>query len=243
MEDRLDGIAEGTEDRPSFLKSFYGPFKDLVDSKGKEVKKEDVLKERVLGKDPSSGFDVVVLTGRFGPYVQIGTPADVKDGKFKDKPKSASLGTGMTRDGVTFEEAMALLSFPRDLGNKDGEPVTVNRGRYGPYVKWGKVTVSLPADVNPLDVDFAAAETLIAEAKDRKKKEAEPLKSLGKDPNTKGEVLVKDGRYGPYVTDGKTNASIPKRIEVETIDLVTACELLEKKRNAPKRKGGFKKKK
>lgn len=242
MEEKLDDIADGKQDRPSFLKSFYGPFKDLVDSKGKEVKKEDIMKEKVLGTDPESGLDVVVLTGRFGPYVQIGTPADVKEGRVKDKPKSASLAEGMSKETVTLEQAMALLSFPKEVGTKDGEAITVNRGRFGPYVKWGKVTVSLPKDMDPLDVDLATAETLISEAKERKKKEAEPLKTLGQDPNTKGEVLVKDGRYGPYVTDGKTNASIPQRIDVNKIDLVTACELLEKKRNRPPRKGGFKKK-
>lgn len=243
MEQQLDDIAEGKQDRPSFLKNFYKPFKDLVDAKGKEVKKEDVMKERVLGKDDKSGLDIVVLTGRFGPYVQVGTPADVKEGRIEGKPKSASLGDNMTKDTVTLEQAKKLLSFPRVIGSKGGEDVTVNRGRYGPYVKCGKVTVSVPADVDPLDVDMKQAETLIAEAKDRKKKEAEPLKTLGQDPNTKGEVLVKDGRYGPYVTDGKTNASIPQRIDPNTIDLPTACELLEKKRNRPKGKGRYAKKK
>ncbi|MCA9370548.1 MAG: type I DNA topoisomerase, partial [Candidatus Peregrinibacteria bacterium] len=243
MEQKLDDIAEGKEDRPTFLKHFYGPFKDLVDAKGKEVKKEDVLKERVLGTDEQSGLDIVVLTGRFGPYVQVGTPADVKDGKVKGKPKSSSLGEGMTKENITLEQALKLLSFPRNIGKKDGEEVTVNKGRFGPYIKWGKITVSLPKDVDPSDVDLAQAETLISEAKDRKKAEAEPLKSLGKDPNTNGDVLVKEGRYGPYVTDGKTNASIPKRILPEDIDLITACELLEKKRNAPPRKGGYRKKK
>lgn len=242
MEEKLDDIAEGKEDRPTFLKSFYGPFKDLIDAKGKEVKKEDVLKERVLGTDEATGLDVVVLTGRFGPYVQVGTPADVKEGRIQGKPKSASLGEGMTRDGITLEQALKLLSFPRTLGAKDGEDITVNKGRFGPYIKWGKVTVSIPKDIDPSDVDLKKAQELIAEAKDRKKKEAEPLKSLGKDPNTKGDVVVKEGRYGPYVTDGKTNASIPKRFDPTSIDLATACELLEKKRHAPKKKrGGFKK--
>ncbi len=245
MEAKLDDIAEGKADRIGFLKAFYGPFKKLVDSKGKEVRKEDVLKERVLGTDPQSGFSVVVLTGRFGPYVQIGTPADVKAGKFphsakvaggKGKPKSASLGTGMTKENITFEQAMRLLSFPREVGHKDGEPVTVNRGRFGPYIKWGTVTVSLPKDVDPITIDLPQAMALVKDAKERKKKESEPLKRLGTDPNTKGAVLVKEGRYGPYVTDGETNASLPKRFLPEDIDLVTACEILEKKRHAPKRK-------
>lgn len=244
MEQKLDDIAEGKEDRPTFLKNFYKPFKDLVDVKGKEVKKEDVLKERVLGTDEKSGLDIVVLTGRFGPYVQVGTPADVKEGRIEGKPRSASLGDGMTKETITLEQAQALLSFPRTIGTKDKEDVLVNRGRYGPYIKWGKVTVSIPEGTDPLDVDMKLAEELISTAKERKKKEAEPLKVLGQDPNTKGEVVVKDGRYGPYVTDGKTNASIPQRIDPNSIDLPTACELLEKKRNAPPRKrGGFKKKK
>lgn len=244
MEQKLDDIAEGKEKRSTFLKGFYVPFKKLIDTKGKEVKKEDVMKEKILGKDPESGLDICVLTGRFGPYVQVGTPQDVKDGKIKTKkPKSSSLDEGMSKESITLEDALKLLAFPRTIGSKDGEDVTVNKGRFGPYIKWGKVTVSLPKDVSPSDIDMAGAETLIAEAKDRKKKEAEPLKSLGKDPNTKGDIVVKDGRYGPYVTDGKTNASIPKRIDPTTIDLITACELLERKRNAPPRKrGGFKKK-
>jgi len=238
MEDKLDRIADGKEDRTTFLKGFFIPFKQLVDSKGKEVKKEDVLKEKVLGKDKETGLDIVVLTGRFGPYIQVGTPADVKEGKIKGKPKSSSLSKGMTKETVTLEDALALLSFPRTLTHKDGEDITVNRGRYGPYIKWGKVTVSLPEDVDPLTVELAQAEELIATAKDRKKKEAEPLKVLGEDPNTKGEVVIKDGRYSPYVTDGKTNASIPKRFMPEDVDLIMACELLEKKRNAPPRKKG-----
>ncbi|PIR54544.1 type I DNA topoisomerase [Candidatus Peregrinibacteria bacterium CG10_big_fil_rev_8_21_14_0_10_42_8] len=238
MEDKLDDIAEGKEERVSFLKGFYGPFKALIDAKGKEVKKEDVLKEKVLGTDEKTGLSIVVLTGRFGPYIQVGTPADVKEGRIEGKPQSASLGTGMTKETVTLEDALALLSFPRNLGKKGDDDITVNRGRYGPYIKWGKITATIPEDIDPITVDMAQAEELIATAKDRKKKEAEPLKELGKDPNTKGEVLIKAGRYGPYITDGITNVSVPKRFEIADIDLVTACELLEKKRTAPPRKGG-----
>jgi len=239
MEDKLDDIAEGKEERVSFLKGFYGPFKERIDLKSKEVKKEDVLKETVVGKDPETGLSIVILTGRFGPYIQVGTPADVKEGKIEGKPKSSSLSTGMTRESVTLEQALALLSFPRNLGEKDGEDITVNKGRFGPYIKWGKVTATIPEDIDPITVDMAQAQELIATAKDRKKKEAEPLKELGKDPNTKGEVLIKNGRYGPYITDGITNVSVPKRFEIADIDLVTACELLEKKRTAPPRKGGW----
>ncbi|MBM3230885.1 type I DNA topoisomerase [Candidatus Peregrinibacteria bacterium] len=243
MESKLDDIAEGKEKRVVFLRGFYGPFKELIDGKTKEIKKGDVLKERVLGKDPKSGLDIVVLTGRFGPYVQIGTPADVKNGVIKGKPKSSSLGAGMGRETVTLEQAMALLSFPRHLDLKDGESVEVHRGRFGPYIRWGTVTVSLPKEADPLTLDLAAAEELIVTAKERKKREAEPLKVLGKDPVSGGEILVKEGRYGPYITDGTTNVSVPKNKSPTDIDIVTAAEMLEKKRHAPKRKGGWGKKK
>lgn len=243
MEQDLDDIAEGKEERVHFLKGFYGPFKKLVDSKTKDIKKEDVMKEKVLGKDPKSGLDVVVLSGRFGPYVQIGTPADVKDGTIKGKAKSASFAVGMTRETITLEDAMKLLSFPRHLGEKDGAPVEVHRGRFGPYIKWGTVTVSLPKDADPVALELPAAEELIVQAKERKSREAEPLKVLGKDPVSGGEIKVKDGRYGPYITDGTTNVSVPKKLNPTDIDLVTAAELLEKKRHAPKRKGNWGKKK
>jgi len=243
MEQSLDDIAEGKKERTGFLQDFYGPFKKLVDDKGEEVKKEDILKERVLGPDPKTGLDIVVRTGRFGPYVQVGRLEDIpepKGKKKKEKPKSASIPGTISKDEITLEQALKLLSFPLEIGEKDGELVTVNKGRYGPYIKWGKITVTVPKDVDPSSIEFDQAMKMIEEAKDKKKKEAEPLKSLGKDPNTDGDVVVKDGRYGPYVTDGKTNASIPQRIDPQTIDLITACELLEKKRNSPKRK--FKKK-
>jgi len=244
-------------DRVVFLRSFFGPFKELVDSKGVEVKKEDVLKERVLGQDTATGLDVVVRTGRFGPYVQLGRLEDMPEVKSaaksakgkkpktvkREKPKSASIPKDRSKDEITFEEAMALLSFPKELGEKEDEAVTVSLGRFGPYIRWGKITVALPKDLEPADVTFEQAEKLIAEAKDRKKREAEPLKVLGKDPNTGGEIVVKDGRYGPYVTDGKTNASVPKRMMPEDIDLVTAAELLDKKRSRGPGKGGWRKKK
>lgn len=239
MEESLDNIAEGSIKRPIFLQEFYGPFKDLVKSKDAEVKKEDVLKERILGTDPDSGLDVVVRTGRFGPYVQIGRPEDVKAGKIEGKPKSSSIPEPLTKDTIELADALKLLSLPRNLGAKDGEPFLVSRGRFGPYIKWGKVTVSIPPEVDLFTVTMEQAEELIATAKERKKKEAEPLKVLGKDPNSGGEILVKTGRYGPYITDGITNVSVPKRFEPLQLDLITAAELLEKKRHAPKRKGGW----
>ncbi|MCF7845000.1 MAG: type I DNA topoisomerase [Kiritimatiellales bacterium] len=238
MEQSLDDIADGKQDRVKFLKGFFIPFEKLVKSKGKEVQREDVLKEKILGTDPKSGLEVLVRTGRFGPYVQLGRPDDKKE-----KPKSASVPKEIGKDNITLEEALDLLSFPKELGEKDKEVITVNLGRFGPYIRWGKQTATLPEDSNPSKFTFDDALKLLSEAKEKKKKASEPLKVLGTDPNTKGEVQVKEGRYGPYVTDGTTNASIPVRFDPNTIDIIDACDLLEKKRaRGPSKRGGWKKK-
>ncbi len=233
MEQSLDDIADGKEERLKFIKGFFVPFEKLIASKKEEVSRDDVLKERIVGKDPASGLDIIARTGRFGPYIQIGKAEDYKKG---EKPKSASIPKGLTKESITLEQALDQLSFPKELGKKDGEVITVNLGRYGPYVKWGKQTGSLPKDKDPSDVDLEFALETIVTAKDKKKKMSEPMKILGEDPNTKDEIQVKDGRYGPYVTDGKTNASIPKMMDPYKVTLMDAAEWLEKKRHAPKRK-------
>ncbi|MBU2259100.1 type I DNA topoisomerase [Patescibacteria group bacterium] len=239
MEQSLDDIADGKQERVKFLRGFFVPFEKLVKSKGKEIQREDILKERVLGKDPKSGFEVLVRTGRFGPYVQLGRPDDAKE-----KPRSASVPKKTGKDNITLEEALDLLSFPKEIGTKDKEVITVNLGRFGPYIRWGKQTATLPTEIDPSAFTFDEAVKLLSEAKDKKKKASEPLKVLGEDPNTKGQVEVREGRYGPYVTDGTTNASIPDRFDPYTIGIIDACDLLEKRRaRGPGRRGGWNKKK
>ena len=238
MEQSLDDIAGGKQERVAFLSGFYGPYAVQLASKTTEIKKSDVLKEIVLGTDPATGLEVLALTGRFGPYVQLGrldpgSAAGKKGGRKKgrkEKPRSASLPRGKIREDVTLGEALALLRFPRELGSRDGENISVNLGRFGPYIRWGKVTVSLPKEADPSAVSMEDALRIVAEAKDRKERQAEPLRRLGRDPNTDAEILVKEGRYGPYVTDGVKNASIPKKWSPETIDLIAASELIGKKR-------------
>ena len=240
MEEQLDDIAEGTEEWVPFMRSFFGPFKKLVDTKTKEIKKEDVMKDRELGTDDETGLPIVVRTGRFGAYVQLGL-WDKEKGK-KAKPKAASLFKEMKPDTVTLDEAKALLSFPRTLGNADdGSPIELHLGRFGPYLKTASGSVSVPKDVHPFSVDHAKAIELIA----NKAQKAASARSLGIDPETKGEILVKDGRYGPYVTDGKTNCSVGKKFDPATLTLEEAAALLKRKREAPpsKWKGRFGKKK
>ncbi len=251
MEQSLDDIAEGKEKTSEFLHGFFDPFKKHVEEKTKEIKKSDVLKERVLGTDPATGLEVIVRTGRFGPYVQLGRldpnapkAKKAKKGEKKDKKKdglkTASLPKTILIDDATMEQAMALLAFPRKLGTHDGGEVTVFLGRFGPYVKWGEKTASL-GEIDPGTITMEEAVKFVAESAARKAKAAEPLRTLGKNPSGK-DVFVKTGRYGPYVTDGETNCSVPKRFTPEAITLDEAVELLEKKKTSPKRAWRGKKK-
>ncbi|HLC75661.1 MAG TPA: type I DNA topoisomerase [Candidatus Peribacterales bacterium] len=240
VEDSLDEIATGKVEWVPFMDSFFKPFSALIEKKKEEVKKEDVLKEAILGNDPKTGFEVIVRTGRFGNYVQLGRPEDYKG--TKNKPKSASLPKGIVKEEATLEQALSLLSFPRILGEKDGQDVSANLGRFGPYLRWGTVTVTLPPEVDPTHVTLQEAETLIAEAAEKRKQMAEPIQKLGADPTSSGEILVKTGRYGPYVTDGKTNASLGKKFDPKTLTRDEAIEILVKKRaRGPGRKWGKKK--
>jgi DNA topoisomerase-1 len=237
MEQKLDNVADGSEDYKEFLGDFYKPFHKLVESKTKEIKKEDVLKERVLGVDPVSGKEVVARMGRFGPFVQLGR-TEAKEAKAKRKSgevKTASIKKGMSLDQITLEQALSLLQFPRSLGKENDAEVTVHLGRFGPYLQWGEQTFTLPKDVDPALVNFAQAIDLLKNAKEAKKKASEPLKTFGKDPESGGVITLKDGRYGPYVTDGKTNASLRKGMEPDTLTEEQALELLAKKRASPNR--------
>ncbi len=245
MEEWLDDIAEGKSEWVPLMKSFYGPFAELVARKTTEISKESVMKDRELGIDPETKLPIVVRTGRFGAYVQLGL-WDKEKGK-KAKPRAASLFQGMHADTVTFEEAQALLSFPRNLGkDATGTPIELHLGRFGPYLKSGTVTASLGKDVHPFTVDFAMAQNLIATTS--AKKNAAPLKELGMDPESKGEIKIKDGRFGPYITDGKTNVSLGKKLTVDEVTSEIAIAMLKKKREAPPgrwggKKGGWGKKK
>lgn len=240
VEDDLDDIAKGSTKWVPFMDSFFKPFKKRVETKKKEVKKEDVLQEEVLGKDPNTGLEVLVRAGRYGPYIQLGRPDDFKG--TKEKPRSASLPKGTEKEKVTLEQALELFSFPKELGQSGDDVITVNLGRFGPYLKCGKLTATLPKDMSPTEVTFEKAEELIKETQEKRKKMAEPLQELGKDPVSGGEILVKVGRYGPYVTDGKTNASISKKLDPKEITRQEALEMLKKKRaRGPGKRWGKKK--
>jgi len=246
MEQSLDDIAEADLKSGTFLKGFYKPFKKLIDAKTEEVQKGDVLKDRVIGVDPETGLEVLARTGRFGPYIQLGHIEVKKGEKLKDKPKpkSASIPKSIGKDAITLAQALSLLAFPRMLGEKDSKTIEVHLGRFGPYIKWGEVTSSLGKELDPAKVTKEEVIAYLATAKERKTQAAEPLRSLGHDPITGAEISVKTGRYGPYVTDGKTNCSLPKRFTPEAVTLEEASDLLAKKRaKGPSKWGGRWKKK
>ncbi len=230
MEKKFDGIADGEEKWTEVLNHFYKPFHKNIEEKSKDLSRAEVMKERSLGTDPESGLEVIARTGRFGPFVQLGG-ADV------EKPKRASLEKHQTLDTIKLEDAMKLFVLPRTVGkHENGEEIIANTGRFGPYLKCGEVNISIPPTEDPKTISLERAIELCAEGITRKKKMMESLAELGEDPETKGKILVKDGRYGPYITDGKTNVTVPKDMDPKTVTRELAIELLIKKRKSPKRK-------
>jgi DNA topoisomerase-1 len=212
------------------------PPDELTLPKALELLDQGSREDEPLGTCPATGRKVFLKTGRFGPYVQLGTADD------EEKPKNASLLKGMDPQDVTLDVALKLLSLPRELGlhPESNEPVTALNGRFGPYVKCASETRSLPADISPIDVTLQQALELLAQPPTRGRGRAapkEPLKVLDASPVTDQPIKLLDGRYGPYVTDGETNASLPKGMTLEEVNFDTAVRLLaERAAKGPSRK-------
>jgi DNA topoisomerase-1 len=192
--------------------------------------------ERELGTDPATGREIVAKAGRFGPYV-----TEVLDEGASGKPRTGSLLKSMSLDTVTLDDALRLLTLPRTIGELDGEPITVQNGRYGPYVKKGSDSRSLESEEQLFTLTLAEAKELFAQPKARgrgRAAAAPPLRELGEDPASGRPVVIKDGRWGPYVTDGETNASLRQGDAVESITPQRAAELLAERRTAAPSGGG-----
>ena len=196
--------------------------------------------DKVLGTDPETGTTIIAKGGRFGPYVteQLGENAPASA-----KPRSSSLLKSMDLDSVTLDDALRLLTLPRTLGELDGEPVTVQNGRYGPYVKKGTDSRSLETEEQLFTVTLDEAKEMFAQPKPRgraaRAAAAPPLRELGTDPATGKQIVLREGRWGPYVSDGDTNASLRKGDAAESITEQRAVELLAERRlatPAPRRK-------
>ncbi|MFZ4174202.1 type I DNA topoisomerase [Streptomyces griseoincarnatus] len=186
-----------------------------------------------LGTDPATGHTIVAKDGRYGPYVTEilpeGTP---KTGKNAVKPRTASLFKSMSLDTVTLDDALKLMSLPRVVGvDAEGQEITAQNGRYGPYLKKGTDSRSLTAEEQLFTITLEEALAIYAQPKQRGRAAAKPpLKELGTDPVSEKPVVVKDGRFGPYVTDGETNATLRSGDSVETITPERGFELLAEKR-------------
>jgi DNA topoisomerase I len=283
MEDDLDRIAAGEEDRLAWLTRFYfghdgdrglhrlvtedldaidaravnsipipgsdavvrvgryGPYlergddraslpTDLAPDELTAEKAEELLAQpdnKPLGTDPETGVDIIARTGRYGPYVTEVLPEGAEE-----KPRTASLFSSMSLETVTLEDALRLLTLPRVLGELDGEEVTAQNGRYGPYVKKGTESRSLESEEQLFTVTLDDAKALLAQPPRRRGKGTArgPLRELGEDPSSGRKIVLRDGRFGPYVTDGETNASLRRGDTVEGVTPERAAELLAERR-------------
>ena len=192
--------------------------------------------DRELGADPATGLPVIAKAGRYGPYVQLG---ELEEGS-KDKPRTASLFSTMSLDSIRLEDALELLTLPRVVGvDDDGQEITAQNGRYGPYLKKGSDSRTIGSEELLLTIDLEAAKAVFAEPKRRRGQTVTPpLKELGDDAVSGKPIVLKEGRFGPYVTDGETNASLRKGDTIEEITPERAMELLQDRRDkgpAPKR--------
>ncbi len=283
MEDDLDRIASGAEERVAWLQRFYfgaggdpglhhlvtdhlddidaravnsipipdsdavvrvgryGPYleqngrrtslpTDLAPDELSAEKAEELLSQpdgRSLGRSPDSGNEIVVRSGRYGPYVtEILPEGDER------KPPTASLFASMSPETITLEDARRLLTLPRVLGTADGDEVTAQNGRYGPYVKKGSESRSLDSEEQLFTITIEEALALFAEPPRRRGRRGStaPLRELGDDPATGRTIVLREGRFGPYVTDGETNAGLRRGDTVEGLTPERAVELLTEKR-------------
>jgi DNA topoisomerase I len=228
LEDELDAVSRGEEDWVPLMEKFWGPFKELVDDKKASLDKTDAGSVRVLGEDPKSGRVVSARIGKYGPLVQIGIAED------EDKPKFASLRPGQSIYSISLEDALELFLLPRELGENNGEKVSVGIGRFGPFAKRGSVYASLKPEDDPYKIDLARAVFLIEEkeeiARNRVIKEFD-----GSD------IQVLNGRFGPYISDGKLNGKIPKDREPASLTLAEVEKLLQETGKPARRGFGAKK--
>ncbi|GAA1816840.1 type I DNA topoisomerase [Nesterenkonia flava] len=228
---------------------------ELTAAKAEELFEQAAHSGRVLGTDPETGREIVAKDGRYGPYVtevieemteeQIQAYLDAqpteyyKNGKPKPKkkpkppkPRTGSLLKSMDLETVTLEDALKLLSLPRVVGtDDDGEEITAHNGRFGPYLKKGSDSRSLESEEQLFTITLDEAKKIYAQPKQRGRRAAvPPLAEFGNDPTTERPVVVKDGRFGPYVTDGETNVTVPRGTSLETLTKEHAFSLLAEKR-------------
>ena len=223
LEDELDAVSRGEEEWVPLMEKFWGPFKELVEDKKQSLDRTDAGSSRSLGTDPKSGKEVSARIGRFGPMVQIGTVDD------EEKPKFASLQPGQSIYSISLDEALKLFDMPRTLGESNGETVSVGIGRFGPFAKRGSTYASLKKEDDPYKIDLARAVFLVDE-----KEEIARNRIIKEFPGS--DIQVLNGRFGPYLSDGKLNGKIPKDREPASLSLEEVQQLMAET-GKPARKG------
>jgi DNA topoisomerase-1 len=214
LEDELDAVSRGEEDWVPLMEKFWAPFKELVDDKTESVDRSEATGARELGTDPKTGKPVSVRLGRYGPYAQIGTADD------EDKPTFASLRPGQSMHTISLEDSLELFKLPRKLGQDKDEDVSVGIGRFGAFAKRGAVYASLKKEDDPYTIDLARAVFLIEEKEEIARNRV--IKAFdGSD------IQVLNGRYGPYISDGRLNGRIPKDREPASLTLEEVIKLME----------------
>jgi len=236
-------VGEGGPGRTASLPEDVAPA-DLTVDKALELVRAKAEGPRTIGVDSVSGLTVYVMNGRYGAYVQLG---ETPEGKKAEKPKRASLQAGMTEATVTLDEALRLLSLPRAVGRHpdDNGEILTNFGRFGPYVKHGDEFRSLESEDDVFNITLEAAVELLRAPKQSRRRQSAQKKVLRELTNNGTALKLMAGRYGPYVTDGTTNASLPKGSNPEALTFEQATELLAARRDAapsPKRGGAARRK-
>ena len=228
---------EGADPRRANVSDEVAP-DELTVEKAKEMLERAKDDGRVLGTDPETGHEIVAKDGRYGPYVTEILPDPEETGGKKvpkskqPKPRTGSLLKSMDLSTVSLEDALKLLSLPRVVGTtEDGTEITAQNGRYGPYMKKGTDSRSLETEDQIFSITMEEAEKIYAQPKTRGRAAAKPpLKELGTDPTSEKPIVIKDGRFGPYITDGTTNVSLRATEKVEEITEKVAIEKLAEKR-------------
>ena len=225
VEKEFDDIANGQRAWNEMLGEFYGPFHDKVIETQEKANK--FSGEKLLGQDPETGKNVFVKIGRFGPMVQLG------DTSSEEKPRFAGLQKDQSIDDISLEDALALFSFPKTIGEYEGSDMVVALGRYGPYIKHNNAFFALEKTDDPANVPHERAVEII-----EAKRQEERNRIICEYEENK-EVKVLRGRYGPYISIGKKNFKIPKDRDPETLSLEDCIEISKDPKNEPKkRKGG-----
>ncbi len=228
LEDELDAVAAGEEDWIPLMQKFWGPFKELVDQKAESVDRSEATGARELGADPKSGKPVSVRLGRYGPYAQIG------DKDVDEKLEFASLRPGQSMHTISLADALELFKLPRTLGDSNGEAVSVGIGRFGPFAKRGSTYASLKKEDDPYTIDLARAVFLIEEKEEIARNRV--IKEWAE-----SDIQVLNGRFGPYISDGKLNGKIPKDREPASLTLSEVQQLLQDTGKPARRGFGAKK--